>query len=113
MSKRKKRITEESQSPVTVYPRVPTSTARESFAKRYARTDESNPALDAFLLIMGHFATNTLSFTRADVLYYSRPYALEFSVVQDLFAKWIEHMHALGKIEVVEGCYSEPVFINV
>jgi hypothetical protein len=113
MSKRKKQITEESHSPVTVYPRVPTGTARDSFAKRYAKTDESNPALDAFLIVMGHFSSNVRSFTRQDVHYYSRTYSLPHDVVEDLLTKWIQHMHGLGKIEVVDGCYSEPVFINV
>jgi len=101
------------QSPVTVYPRIPTADAKASFHKKVAKTDESNPALDAFLLVMNHFTTNTKSWTRPDVHYFSRPYALERDVVEDLLTKFIEHFHALGKIEIVEGCYSDPIFINV
>ena|SRR6185295_8836714 len=108
-----KQVEQETKSPVTVYARIPTKDASAAFYAKEKNQDESSPALDAFLMVMQHFISNTRSFTREEVHYYSRTYSLPYGIVEDLLTKWIQHMHGLGKIEIVDGCYSDSVFLNV
>jgi len=92
---------------------IPKDVANAEFLKTVPKRDNgTNSCAAKFLDVMDSVkACNSASFTVLDVLYHSKAYQLETSQVVELFERWKQVMLSLHKIDVIDGCYDNPIIL--
>jgi hypothetical protein len=91
-----------------------TEEAHAQFSKAVgpAKDNGANTCTGKFIQVMeAVLATHPATFTIQDVLYHSKPYMLEPTLVLKLFTVWRETFLALNKIDTVSGIYDDETII--
>lgn len=110
MSKKK----QSSTSKLTVYPSISQEAATKAFIQSIAVPESGSKSnLHKFVAVAEGVLKTMKTFGFSDMLYQSRPYDIPPDEVRALFARWVEKMTQLHKIEAVNGVYDDPVYIVV
>ncbi len=98
---------------LTIWPAYTRAQAQKIFAESVgdAADDGKNNYLEKFLAVADGVLSNGRSFCLQDVQYAARPFDIPADEVAKLFELWTSKLCSLSKLEKIEGCYSQPIFI--
>ena len=100
-------------SKLTFSPIISNEEAKQNFIKSLKKQNDngSNNYLEKFLMVADHITNNMKSFCIDDFLYSSRPFEIPPVIVKEYFSKFVEVLVQCGKLDIVNGCYSDPIYI--
>ena len=109
---RKPKIQKQRGTPTT-WRGVSTSEAQEQFRKSLAPQDDgANEHVDKFSFVAENILKSGVrSFTFSDVLRECKPFEMDAAEVKALFREWVGTLQRLCKVERIDGCYNEEIYV--
>lgn len=101
-------------SKITFSPIISNEEAKQTFVKSLKKQNEniSTDSLSKFLMVADHITSNMRSFSIDDFIYSSRPFEIPPVIVKELFEKYVEVLLQCGKLDAVQGCYDNVIYIS-
>ncbi|MDB6121991.1 MAG: hypothetical protein JWQ71_984 [Pedosphaera sp.] len=111
----RKQAADESSAPMAL-PGITKSEFNAEFLKSLKlkqANDGANTHIEEFIRAMDNLTSSKQSFTRDDVRYFTQFTDLPTAETDMLFDRWTQEMMLRRKLEVVQGCYDDVVYISV
>jgi hypothetical protein len=101
-------------SKLTFSPIISNEEAKQNFIKSLSKQNNNSTKdnLEKFLMVADHITSNMRSFSIDDFIYSSRPFEIPPTIVKDLFERYVEVLVQCGKLDAVQGCYDNMIYIS-
>ena len=100
---------------VTIAHRVGQKVINETFVKKLrVKSEGENSYVDNFLTI-GERILNSgrRTFDLDTFLYECKPYSIPTLIIREYYDKFVQALQTWNRIELVDGCYNEPIAVLV
>jgi hypothetical protein len=99
---------------LTFSPIISNEEAKQTFVKSLKAQNEniSTDSLAKFLMVADHITNNMRSFSIDDFIYSSRPFEIPPTIVKELFERYVSVLVQCNKLDAVQGCYDNVIYVS-